>query len=95
MKDVFGDKKPNCVVLDEIDGALSGPEGKGAIDTILAIAKAGRSEESNKNKGEEKDTGSNADIDETGNKKRRKKTEQRLTRPLVCICNDLYAPSLR
>jgi hypothetical protein len=35
-KSLFGDAKPNCIILDEIDGA----EGKAAIDALLAIINA-------------------------------------------------------
>ena len=40
MQAVIGEKRPNCVVIDEIDGALGGAEGKGAIHALLKIVNA-------------------------------------------------------
>ena len=37
-----GANKPNCVVIDEIDGALGGAEGKGAIHALLQIVNGAR-----------------------------------------------------
>ncbi len=31
MQSVFGDRRPNLVILDEIDGALGGGDGRNAI----------------------------------------------------------------
>ena len=42
MRSLIGDKRPNCVVIDEIDGATGGAEGKGAIAALLAIVNARR-----------------------------------------------------
>mmetsp|Transcript_46222 Transcript_46222/g.76990 ORF Transcript_46222/g.76990 Transcript_46222/m.76990 type:complete len:1050 (-) Transcript_46222:217-3366(-) len=41
MKSMFGDNRPNCVIIDEIDGALEGSEGKGAISTLMKIISGG------------------------------------------------------
>lgn len=68
MKAVMGvDPRPNCLVIDEIDGAP-----QPAVNVLLNILK--RPEGS-------------------GNKK--KKEGDMLLRPVICICNDQYAPSLR
>jgi hypothetical protein len=32
-----GDRRPNCVVLDEIDGVMNGSEGRGTIDQLLKL----------------------------------------------------------
>ncbi|KAF0693861.1 Aste57867_15203 [Aphanomyces stellatus] len=40
MQSIFGDQRPNCIILDEIDGALSGQEGKGAISALQALVTA-------------------------------------------------------
>ena len=42
MRAVIGDMRPNCVVIDEIDGATGGAEGKGAVAALLAIVNARR-----------------------------------------------------
>ena len=71
MKSMFGNKKPNCIILDEIDGAANGRgESRSAIDTIVKMIKATVKGESAKD----------ATI---------------ITRPIICICNDQYAPVLR
>ena len=67
MQSMFGEKKPNCIILDEIDGALGGGEGRSAIGALVKMIKA----------------------DKTQPKQRR------ITRPIICICNNLYAPALR
>jgi chromosome transmission fidelity protein 18 len=37
MRSVFGDGKPNCVIIDEIDGAMAGSEGRSAIGALLQV----------------------------------------------------------
>uniref|UniRef100_A0AAR2JUC5 Chromosome transmission fidelity protein 18 homolog n=1 Tax=Pygocentrus nattereri TaxID=42514 RepID=A0AAR2JUC5_PYGNA len=77
MKSVLGaNEKPNCLVIDEIDGAPSA-----AINILLATLNRKDSRE-----GEE--SSSNP-------LKKKKKKESVLLRPIICICNDLYAPALR
>ncbi|KAM9792985.1 chromosome transmission fidelity protein 18 homolog [Neosynchiropus ocellatus] len=72
MKSVLGvNERPNCLVIDEIDGAPAA-----AINILLATL-------NRKDGGEAEST-----------KKKRKK-EPLLMRPIICICNDLYAPALR
>ncbi|GAQ84926.1 DNA replication checkpoint protein CHL12/CTF18 [Klebsormidium nitens] len=92
MQPVMGDRRPNCLVIDEIDGALNGAEGKGAIDALLAIVNAGASGSRDSDK----------DADEAGGnhlapskKKKKKGAVKKLSRPVICICNDMYAPALR
>eukprot|EP00039_Didymoeca_costata_P029228 m.23738 g.23738 ORF g.23738 m.23738 type:complete len:922 (-) comp7536_c0_seq1:1909-4674(-) len=60
------DRRPNCLILDEIDGAT-----KAAINVLVAMAKVEK---------------------KSGKGKRR---VQPLKRPIICICNDVYAASLR
>ncbi|KAG0606534.1 hypothetical protein M758_9G148800 [Ceratodon purpureus] len=88
MKSVLGDNRPNCLVIDEIDGALSGAEGKGAIDALLEIINA----EKKLSLGKENEM-------EEGfvrkNSRKKGAPVRRLSRPVICICNDLYAPALR
>lgn len=76
MQSIWGERKPNCIILDEIDGAMNGSDGKSAIEVILEIANAPL---------QRKKTGA----------KTTAKNRHPLTRPLICICNDLYASVLR
>ena len=73
------DNRPNCLVLDEIDGAT-----KAAISVLLDLAKnAGDRIAGDGGKGE------------PGGGIRRKRKKQALRRPIICICNDPHAPVLR
>ncbi|GMH31224.1 hypothetical protein Nepgr_033067 [Nepenthes gracilis] len=83
MNSVMADSKPKCLVIDEIDGALG--DGKGAVEIILQMISAERSSDTRAAK-EEK-------LGNKSYKKRRKVAS--LSRPVICICNDLYAPVLR
>ena len=84
MQPVMGEKRPNCVVLDEIDGALGGSDGKGAIQALLQIVKGGVMPKG---------------LQETpadGEKGRKgKRGPGKLQRPIICICNDPYVPALK
>ncbi|KAJ8747494.1 hypothetical protein K2173_014393 [Erythroxylum novogranatense] len=87
MNSVISDSKPKCLVIDEIDGALG--EGKGAVEVILKMVSTERNSDTAKeNFAEEEHTRS------ISSKKRLRKTVS-LSRPVICICNDLYAPALR
>ncbi|KAK9068723.1 hypothetical protein SSX86_012838 [Deinandra increscens subsp. villosa] len=86
MNSVMADSRPKCLVIDEIDGALG--DGKGAVDVILKMVSADK----------KSDTGTESIIQseqsgKSSSKKKRKDTA--LLRPVICICNDLYAPALR
>lgn len=86
MNSVMADSKPKCLVIDEIDGSLS--NGKGAVEVILNMVSSEKRASVGKG---------NIDKEErTGRvpSKRERKTA-RLSRPVICICNDLYAPALR
>jgi chromosome transmission fidelity protein 18 len=67
--------RPNCVILDEIDG-IDGS--RNALDVLTAIVKAPLK----------------AGTTTSGGKATKSATFP-LTRPLICICNDQYAPALR
>ncbi|XP_066545083.1 chromosome transmission fidelity protein 18 homolog isoform X2 [Amia ocellicauda] len=80
MKSVLGvDEKPNCLVIDEIDGAPTA-----AINVLLATL--------NRKDTRQEDAGSGA---AASTLKKKKKKESVLQRPIICICNDLYVPALR
>jgi chromosome transmission fidelity protein 18 len=61
---VFGNQKPTCLIIDEIDGVHNGGNGGGAIWTVVNALKSS-------------------------------KGRAPLSRPIIAICNDLYAPVLR
>ncbi|KAL6503553.1 hypothetical protein OROGR_025476 [Orobanche gracilis] len=81
MNSVISDSKPKCLVIDEIDGALV--DGKGAVEIILQLVSAERKIDSGKETVAE------------GKSSRKKQKNSVLLRPVICICNDLYAPALR
>ncbi|XP_047324218.1 chromosome transmission fidelity protein 18 homolog [Impatiens glandulifera] len=82
---IMADSKPRCLVIDEIDGALG--DGKGAVEVILKMVSAGRSDKAKESTSKEEQT------EKLASKKKPKKAS--LTRPVICICNDLYTPALR
>ncbi|KAI4480419.1 hypothetical protein M0802_014239 [Mischocyttarus mexicanus] len=70
MKAVLGkDPRPNCLILDEIDGAPIA-----SIEELIRFVQGKSSSKSKKNK---------------------LKEGENCQRPVICICNELYAPSLR
>lgn len=86
MNSVMADSRPKCLVIDEIDGALS--DGKGAVEVLLKMVASERKSDTGKEnvtKGEQ--------FGRVSSKKGRKTAS--LTRPVICICNDIYAPALR
>eukprot|EP00798_Chlamydomonas_sp_ICE-L_P006627 gene6627-3283_t len=148
MQSVLGQRQPNLVVIDEIDGATGGAEGVSAISALLKIVNAGpgsrtygrRAEGCGCGRKQEGDGGrvwgagrtgewegvggaegvgaisallkvenagpgsranGDADVDEDAAEGgvakvvKKKKSSRPLMRPIICICNDLYAPALR
>ena len=81
MRSVMGEMRPNLVVIDEVDGAMGGDgcSAAGAVSEILRVANDGVGVGGHGGKG----------------KGKRGDGGRVLRRPIVCICNDLYAPSLR
>ncbi|XP_029413624.1 chromosome transmission fidelity protein 18 homolog isoform X2 [Nannospalax galili] len=81
MESVLGaGGKPNCLVIDEIDGAPTA-----AINVLLSIL--------NRKGPPEVEQGGPAVPG--GGGQRRRAEGGLLTRPIICICNDQFAPSLR
>ncbi|XP_047362161.1 chromosome transmission fidelity protein 18 homolog [Vespa velutina] len=73
MKAVIGkDPRPNCLILDEIDGA--------PIASIEELLKFVQGKSSFRDK---------------RNKLKTEKEGESCQRPIICICNELYTPSLR
>ncbi|XP_021750688.1 chromosome transmission fidelity protein 18 homolog isoform X1 [Chenopodium quinoa] len=86
MNSVMAHSKPKCLVIDEIDGALG--DGKGAVEVILKMVAAEKKSY----------VGNEASIKEERYERKslsRGRKVVSLSRPIICICNDLYAPSLR
>ncbi|CZR62269.1 related to protein CTF18 [Phialocephala subalpina] len=78
--------QPLCVVVDEVDGVVSGSGGSGEGGFIKALIDLILLDQ--KNSG---DTSSS-----TGQVRKKKKGDDfKLLRPLILICNDVYHPSLR
>ncbi|XP_014511030.1 chromosome transmission fidelity protein 18 homolog isoform X2 [Vigna radiata var. radiata] len=85
MNSVLSDSRPKCLVVDEIDGALG--DGKGAVEVLLKMISTERKPYAGKQivgRGQQ----------ERKSSKKGLKTAS-LSRPVICICNDLYAPALR
>ncbi len=91
MKSMFGDQRPNCLILDEIDGAMGGPEGKTAISALIKVIEGTK----RKKKGGKKAAGAAGDGDEKSSGSGSGSGSGQLNRPIICICNDQYAPALR
>lgn len=135
MRSVMGEKRPNCLIIDEIDGAAGGAEGRNAISALLKVITAVAMPKSPDNASDGKpgrishrprsisskkgeDTGQNEEDGDTdsendaqyvgaarapqsalhrggGRSPHRKQKTRPLMRPIICICNDVYAPALR
>ncbi|CAJ1967958.1 unnamed protein product [Sphenostylis stenocarpa] len=85
MNSVLSDSRPKCLVVDEIDGALG--DGKGAVEVLLKMISAERKPDAGKQ------SLSKGQLEKKASKKGSKTAS--LSRPVICICNDLYAPALR
>lgn len=77
--------KPVCVVVDEVDGVVSGSGGGGEGGFIKALIDLINLDERN----------SNFIPSAASGKKRKSRDKFRLLRPLILVCNDVYHPSLR
>ncbi|KAI3915604.1 hypothetical protein MKX01_015429, partial [Papaver californicum] len=86
MNSVMADAKPKCLIIDEIDGALG--EGKGAVEVIMKMIAAEKKYEAGKENVAPKEQHGKV------SSKRGKKSAT-LSRPVMCICNDLFAPAPR
>ncbi|XP_069427586.1 chromosome transmission fidelity protein 18 homolog isoform X1 [Ovis canadensis] len=81
MESVLGaGGRPNCLVIDEIDGAPTA-----AINVLLSVLDR---------KGPQQ-AGPGGPSVPTGGGRRRRAEGGLLMRPIICICNDPFAPSLR
>lgn len=76
--------KPNLVIIDEIDGALGAAHSDKSLISYLAQLAATPAAHR-----------SSAEADEKRPKTGGTRAQPALRRPIVCICNDLYAPALK
>ena len=92
--------KPNCLILDEIDGALEGNDGKGAISELIKLALAAGKAAGKRKLADEVDGEDFGEQEEQASSPQRSKKTKgggstKLNRPIICICNDLWAPALK
>lgn len=87
---LFGARRPNCVVLDEVDG-VAGGEAASAVGALVDMVKRS----SGRQAPQPDPTGSTAEAKRARRRAGRKGTAGTVVRPVICICNDLYAPALR
>lgn len=101
--------KPTLVVVDECDGMESAavaevvkmikntPSIVPNTNTAHATGKRGakRSRDGDATNAEEDDEEGGEGGAKKASSKRKQKTIAKLTRPVICICNDVYAPALR
>lgn len=91
MNEAGGDKtrksgRPICVVVDEVDGVVSGSGSGGEGGFMKALIDLVLLDQKNSSRG----------TDQSAKSGRKKKGDNfRLLRPLILICNDVYHPSLR
>lgn len=78
--------RPVCVVVDEVDGVVSGSGGSGEGGFIKALIDLIQLDAKN-------EVGNTSTMTNTTRKK--KGDNFRLLRPLILICNDVYHPALR
>ncbi|KAF9361013.1 hypothetical protein BGX26_006565 [Mortierella sp. AD094] len=81
IQSILGSDKPNLLIIDEIDGVSSSGGEQSFIKLLvdMATVEAASKEEKSKSAG----------------KKSKKYIKKPLMRPIICICNDQYAPVLR
>ncbi|KAK9868710.1 hypothetical protein WJX84_007857 [Apatococcus fuscideae] len=81
----LGRRLPNLVIIDEVDGVAGGSEGRSAVSTILNLVQSGKDKRR-----------ADGDDDAKGAAKSRPRRKvKQLYRPIIAICNDLYATALR
>jgi len=79
--------RPVCVVVDEVDGVVTGSGGSGEGGFIKALMDLITTGEKNAN--------SQGSRSEQHSQRKKKGDDFRQMRPLILICNDVYHPSLR
>ncbi|KAJ3415604.1 Chromosome transmission fidelity protein 18 [Chytridiales sp. JEL 0842] len=77
--------KPNLVIIDEIDGASATGGDNSFMKLLVDLAQGDAKEES----------GNNGEAGSAQRSRKKNGAKRQLLRPIICICNDLYAPVLR
>ncbi|KAF9191281.1 hypothetical protein BGZ50_009496 [Haplosporangium sp. Z 11] len=83
-RSVLGNDVPNLLIIDEIDGVSSSGGEQSFIKLLVDMATVDAASKEEKSR-----------ADGSGGKKFKKYTKRPLMRPIICICNDQYAPVLR
>ncbi|KFH68850.1 hypothetical protein MVEG_05654 [Podila verticillata NRRL 6337] len=85
IQSILGSDKPNMLIIDEIDGVSSSGGEQSFIKLLvdMATVEAGPTDDKAKTS-----TG-------IGSRRSKKYIKKPLMRPIICICNDQYAPVLR
>lgn len=87
VKSAFtSDARPNCVIIDEIDGAAVAGNEHSLIRFLVRLA--GSSEK-------DSDRAAGEEVSNSNSEHSSRKSPMLLVRPIICICNDLYVPALR
>ena len=76
--------RPVCVVVDEVDGVVSGSGGSGEGGFVKALIDLVMTDQKN-----------SSGVPSTAGRRKRKGDDFKQMRPLVLICNDVYHTSLR
>ncbi|KAJ4270518.1 Chromosome transmission fidelity protein 18 [Fusarium torreyae] len=77
--------KPACVVVDEVDGVVSGSGGSGEGGFVKALIDLVLLDQKN----------ASGNTSSNNHKQKKRGDDFRQLRPLILICNDVYAPALR
>ncbi|OTB07498.1 hypothetical protein M426DRAFT_239252 [Hypoxylon sp. CI-4A] len=80
--------RPVCVVVDEVDGVVTGSGGSGEGGFIKALIDLITT-------GEKNASGQDTNTTQHHGRRKKKGDDFRQMRPLILICNDVYHPSLR
>eukprot|EP00939_MAST-03C_sp_MAST-3C-sp1_P003345 g3345.t1 len=95
MKSLFGKGgRPRMPIIDEIDGAMGGSEGKSAIDALIKYVTGG-GEAGIKKKKKKTEGAENASNDDEETRRKAGASSTMPRRPIICICNNQFAPALR
>ncbi|KAL0056127.1 hypothetical protein WJX82_007993 [Trebouxia sp. C0006] len=93
MQSVLGKRQMNLVIVDEVDGIAGGSEGRSAVQVLLKLIQASGGKDGNQQDDEQQTADGKGQM--LGVKKKSKKAAQQLCRPIIAVCNDMYAPALR
>lgn len=80
--------RPVCVVIDEVDGVVTGSGGGGEGGFVKALVDLVLLDQKNSQRSASENPANTS-------RKKRKGERFRLLRPLILVCNDVYHPSLR